>query len=201
MVASSDGAEVDTLAVLPIRQLRVGSTGRPERFHLGAGVQGGPWGNGIFWATSDRDEVRFFSRTGDLERIVRRGREPQLVTEELKEQYKAGYLDYLGKEQGVEVAQQMAATLDAWVYAEEVPYFGSILGDPDGNLWVQDYSTPFFLNRTWSVFDPSGQWLGEVQMPEGLRVTDIGEDYIMGITMDDDGVQGLQSYKLDRGEE
>jgi hypothetical protein len=38
-------------------------------------------------------------------------------------------------------------------------------------------------------------------MPEGLKVTDIGEDFVLGITMDEVGVQFLRMYKLDRGEE
>jgi hypothetical protein len=196
---SPDGAEVDTLAVLPIRQVLMGSTGRQEAYHMMAEAMRGPWGHGFFWATSDKDEVRFYNRAGELERIVRRGRERQAVTEELKEQYKSGWLDYMAKEQGEDAASEFAPMLDAAVFPEEVPYFGSVLTDPTGYLWVQDYSTPFFLNRTWSVFDPSGQWLGEVQMPEGLRVTDIGEDYVLGITMDDLGVQYIHLYGLDRG--
>ena len=200
LAVSPDGATVDTLGFFPNRQVLIETNGRQAMYHFVDGAKGNAWGNGFFWATSDKDEVRFFNRAGELERIVRRGRERQPVTEELKEQYKAGYLDYVGKEQGMEAVSRSAPMLDAAVYAEEVPFFGAVLLDPVGYLWVQDYSTPFFLNRTWSVFDPSGQWLGEVQMPSGLRVTDIGEAYVLGVTMDDVGVQYLPSFRLDRGE-
>jgi hypothetical protein len=200
LAVSPDGREVDTLGVFPNQQVLMGSTGVQEARHLGNEALGGPSGSGFFWWASDRDEVRFYDRAGDLRRIVRRERERKPVTEEVKEAYKTGFLDYLGKEQGMDAVAQMAPMLDAAVFAEEVPYFGTVLLDPIGFLWVQDYSTPFFLNRTWSVFDPSGQWLGEVQMPSGLRVTDIGEGYVLGVTMDDVGVQYLQSFRLERGE-
>jgi hypothetical protein len=200
LAVSPNGADVDTLGSFPNLQVFLEANGRQAMYHFACEAKRGVWGNGFFYATSDRDEIRFFNRAGELRRIVRRGREPQPVTEEKIEQYKAGFLDYIGKESGMEAVSRMAPMLDAAVYAEEVPFFGEVLLDPGGYLWVQDYSTPFFLNRTWSVFDPSGQWLGEVLMPLGLKVTDIGEDNVVGVAMDEVGVQYLRSFHLDRNE-
>jgi hypothetical protein len=198
VVVSPDGDRVDTLGSFPNRQILLESNGLQAMYHFQDAAKGNAWAEGFFFGTSDHDEVRFYNRRGELERIIRRGREAQPVTEEMKEEYRIGFLDYMAREQGVEAASRAAPMLDVAVYAEELPFFGEVLLDSDGYLWVQDYSTPFFLNPNWSVFHPSGQWLGEVQMPSGLRVTDIGKDYVLGVRMDEVGVQYLQVFGLDR---
>jgi len=199
VVVSPDGDRVDTLGYFPNRQILLESNGLQAMYHFQDVAIGNAGAGEFFFGTSDQDEVRFYNREGELERIIRRGREAEPVTEETKEEYKAGFLSYMAKEQGVEAASRAAPMLDAAVYAEEVPFFGDILLDSEGYLWVQDYSTPFFLNPNWSVFQPSGQWLGEVRMPSDLRVTDIGKDYVLGVRMDEDGVQYLQAFGLNRG--
>lgn len=48
----------------------------------------------------------------------------------------------------------------------------------------------------WDVFDPEGRWLGGIAMPVGLEVTEIGEDYILGIWKDDLDVAYVRMYEL-----
>lgn len=57
-----------------------------------------------------------------------------------------------------------------------MPTYSGLQVDRTGNVWVEAYRAPGNnAPRTWSVFDPDGRWLGDVAMPEGLEVYEIGE--------------------------
>ena len=51
----------------------------------------------------------------------------------------------------------------------------------------------------WSVFAEDGVFLGMVETPSGLRLLDIGSDYILGLRLDEDDVEYLEVYDLLRG--
>jgi hypothetical protein len=80
----------------------------------------------------------------------------------------------------------------------------------DGHIWVEDpYTlaehTPAIWDgavppgrRPWSVFDPTGRWLGTVEMPEGLRVTQIGPDYVVGVWQDSWDVSYVRVYRIQK---
>ena len=46
------------------------------------------------------------------------------------------------------------------------------------------------------MFDPRGVMLGSVYLPEGLRVTQIGDDFVLGIWQDEPGVESVRQYAL-----
>ena len=50
----------------------------------------------------------------------------------------------------------------------------------------------------WSVFDTGGRWLGDLTPPQGLRITEVGEDYLMGNWADTLGVQQVHVYGLEK---
>ena len=61
--------------------------------------------------------------------------------------------------------------------------------DPDG-----DVVNP--QRRFFDVFDPTGLWLGQVEMPWQFRIREIGVDYVLGTTTDDLGVEYVVMYRL-----
>ncbi|MGD2154971.1 MAG: hypothetical protein PVG79_17025 [Gemmatimonadales bacterium] len=79
-----------------------------------------------------------------------------------------------------------------------MPTHSALAFDPSANLWVENYRVPWDTDspRTWSVFDPDGRWLGDVEIPQGLRVHEIGEDYIAGVERDDMGVEYVRLYAV-----
>ena len=84
---------------------------------------------------------------------------------------------------------------------DRYPAASALQVDPEGNLWVEDYVRPGSLDaRTWSVFDPSGIWLGEVDLTRGLQVLEIGTGHILGMITDPLGRQRVQSFTIDRGD-
>ena len=77
-----------------------------------------------------------------------------------------------------------------------MPTFRRLATDTEHNLWVEEYRRPGDDVPSWSVFDPDGHFLGMVTGPEGLNVTDIGADYMLGIVRDDMEVERVVMYAL-----
>ena len=91
-------------------------------------------------------------------------------------------------------AQQLWSTIPL---PERLPAYEQIILDKGGNLWVAEY---LVLEETpiWQVFNPQGVWLGAVVFPPGGRISEIGDDYILGIWRDDMGVQRIKMYGLNK---
>jgi hypothetical protein len=79
------------------------------------------------------------------------------------------------------------------------PAFGRMLVDQTGALWLSTPLTPPASASTWTVFAPDGTWLGTVTTPEGLRVDEIGVDYVLGVYRQRHGQERVRSYPLTRG--
>ena len=83
--------------------------------------------------------------------------------------------------------------------------------DRTGHLWVQFYERPDQTEggrygfgavpiqpQHFSVFDPSGIWLGDIETPGRFNILDIGADYLLGVTRDEMGVEYILMYGLER---
>ena len=84
--------------------------------------------------------------------------------------------------------------------AETFPVFSEVMGDAAGYLWVREYDFPGEERPAplWTVFDPGGRVLGFVETPPALVIEEIGEDYILGRTRDELGVESIQMWPLER---
>jgi len=91
------------------------------------------------------------------------------------------------------------AALDALTIPGSFPAFSAIEVDLLGYLWVREYNLPGEADRAlWTVFDPEGVALGFVETPPELVIYEIGDDYILGKTTDELGVEYVQLWGLDR---
>lgn len=50
-----------------------------------------------------------------------------------------------------------------------------------GWLWVQEYVLPGEEAACWSVVEPDGRWVTDVEIPTAWRVQDIGRDYVLSV--------------------
>jgi len=136
---------------------------------------------------------------GNLRRSIRRAWTPPPVTEDdLAALHAASLTD---RERGLAERFMKEA-----VPAKTHPAYTGFLVDPGDNLWVQNTRPEDGLRienvwsvgppSTWSVFDPNGEWLGDVTLPVGMRVTDIGSDYILGVWRNEDNVEDVRSYPI-----
>lgn len=96
--------------------------------------------------------------------------------------------------------RKLADLLDAAPYPERMPALAGIEVDAAGNVWVQETRRPGQAGaETWTVHSPDGAALGTVALPRGLRVTQIGPDWILGLAFDDTGAERVRLHRLRRG--
>ena len=153
------------------------------------------WGDLAVVAPTDRYELRAYESDGTLVRIIRRDHELRSPTQ--------AELDGLLAESFADLPEELRARFVA--HTEEMPLveyfpaFEALRSDPLGYLWVQEYRIPDRDENVWTVFDAEGRVQGFVETPPGLDVFEIGQDYVLGRTMDELGVERVQLWPLDRG--
>lgn len=87
------------------------------------------------------------------------------------------------------------------LYAEvpppaSLPAYSGFLLDPEGFLWVQGYSLAGEPQAPWSVFDPAGTYLGDVDVPEGLDLKAVTAHHVLGVWRDEYDVQHVRVYEI-----
>lgn len=60
--------------------------------------------------------------------------------------------------------------------------------------WIGDMPR----TQRFDVFDAEGRWLGEIELPGGFRVHEVGDDYILGVRQDELGVPWVEMFGLTR---
>lgn len=162
----------------------------------------GPWareatGDSTMWyAPGDRFELREVTYDGRTLRVFRLDRPRRAVTDADIALYRESVRKYArGTREEALVNRRLAET----EFPSHFPAHGDILVDEVGNLWVQDYQHfSVRMPRAWSVFDPEGRYLGNVEVPAGLRVHQIGEDFLLGQWRDELDVEYVYMYRLEK---
>jgi sugar lactone lactonase YvrE len=68
--------------------------------------------------------------------------------------------------------------------------------DQQGHIWID--ATPTGESGIWTVIDPSGRWLGNVELPRTGELLAIGEDYLLVLTRDELQVESIHVLELVR---
>jgi hypothetical protein len=158
----------------------------------------GKWGwetvdrNTFYYGSADRFEIEHRAMDGRLLRIIRLARPNRPVTAGDISAWKASALE--GED--ARRIPDYAARLERYRFAETFPAHFYLETDPAGNLWVQEYASDIGEGRRWSVFNPDGRYLGDVDMPERFRLFEIGTDYVLGQWRDEDEVEHVRMYPL-----
>jgi len=200
---ASGGAFLDTIAVAPGTEsvaYREETTFGNDPILFGRNHYVALGGDRFYAGDSDALQVTMSTPDGTPLRIIRRAGTPRAVTpadlEEARrlaaESAQRGRL-MLAQALGRPVAEPDPT---GYVHRETYPAFNRLLVDAEGHLWVRAYPAPGAEARTWSVFDPAGRWLGDVEMPERFEVFEIGGDYVLGRWQDEDDVHYIRVYPL-----
>ena len=159
-----------------------------------------PWGELIVIGPTDRGEITAFGKEGTLARIVRLGHEPR----EPEQAHLDAYIEARVARVPSEMVAHRAAyrgELEDIPVAEHFPAFTSVMTDALDHLWVEEFAVPGEDQPgvLWTVLDPDGRVLGFVETPKELEIYEIGRDYILGKTEDEEfGVESVQVWRLDR---
>jgi hypothetical protein len=74
------------------------------------------------------------------------------------------------------------------------PLLDQIKADPAGNLWIRTYDNFPDPIATWLVVSQRGTPVALAATKRSLYVLEIGNDYLVGLTRDDDGVERIELY-------
>jgi hypothetical protein len=152
--------------------------------------------NNVVFGTSDAAEVMLINTDGVRTHIYQWPVNGKPV-EEVWDQYKEQMLSDLSEERRIQYKQFYDQDLPL---PEQTPAISEIKVDHTNHIWVQRYRLPWEEANEWDVLNPDGQWLGKLDLPTGLRITDIGKDYLLG-RIYEDGVEKVIMYGLNRGTE
>lgn len=197
-----DGALVGSLGRHPSRPVIITTNGELQGIAYSRELVTGLWGDLIVASPTSSYEIRAFRADGTLARIVRREHILRVPAEADLEPWIEEQVGMVAASPGLPEGfiDQMRQALQSRTLAETFPAFSTILPDAAGNLWVREYDFPREERPAplWTVFDPEGRVLGFVETPKGLRINQIGEDYVLGHVEDELGVEQVQVWPLER---
>lgn len=150
---------------------------------------------GLLIGRGDRPEVRVLDFSGHVRQWVRWTAEPPALTEEDWSIYEDYFMTdpvmTLTPSERREIFAAMRPQLGS-----PLPYFGGLLGDDHGNIWVADHSVNWRVTAALKAFSPQGKWLGTLALPPRFQVLDIFENRILGIGFNDVGVASAIVYRI-----
>jgi hypothetical protein len=138
-------------------------------------------------------EIRVRSTDGALRRIIRVNAKPQVITADMLARHRSWADTALTNP----IAKEYLASLRP---GGRVPYFGALHIDRVGRIWIRNYQAPTWWGpRTpavWTILDSTGVPLGRVNnLPRG-NVLDIGDDYVLILQTDAEGVEFVRLFPL-----
>jgi hypothetical protein len=90
----------------------------------------------------------------------------------------------------------MRAAFERVPHPQNLPAVRDLRVDAEDNMWAQVGTRPAAPDAVWSVFDPSGRWLGDVTLPAALTILEIGPDYIVARDRDELDVERVRVMRL-----
>jgi hypothetical protein len=149
----------------------------------------------VFTRRGDGFEVGILSPEGRLVSIYRKVHERARVTDGLIERYRETRLSAVDQA----FRSKIAKVLATMPYPETMPAISNLVVDREGNLWIEHYRSDGDERiGTWTILDSEGRWLGDVDLPAGLEVFEIGSDYVLGVLRDELGVEFVRNHHLDK---
>ncbi|MDT8370049.1 MAG: hypothetical protein RQ745_12650 [Longimicrobiales bacterium] len=158
--------------------------------------------SGIWLGDTDQSAIHLFDREG-LSTIVRWEAEPTPRTAEDD----AAYLAAIEAAAPPGTPPGMLEQVRELLIVERMPFWGRILGDDEGSLWISttvEMGMPFQVTgpapeREWVVLTPEGLPAATVRTPEGFEPADVRGGIVIGVERDALGVERLRAFRVVAG--
>jgi hypothetical protein len=163
-------------------------------------------GNGFVGARSDLLQINWWGPDGTLRQILRwKGDRPYQKESDLDSfiAFAKPEMRRLNPSMSDEqIDQIMSRQRERMVINtnEPYPFFRYVLGDGNGGVWLSEFDLfrAFELSAVphWSIIAPDGEWLGDITLPDRLRLLDVRGDRILGVLADSLDVQSVAIFQL-----
>lgn len=195
-----DGADPDSLGRFPgtesfVLSLPEESWMSVRALTFGRGLYAAAGGDRMAIGNNDAFSVRVYDAHGSILHVVRQLRDPAPTGAEDFSRFNDRVLASIDDQ---EVRRRFGQMFEQMPRPENFPAYASIRIDREGNLWVEDFRRPGEDQPIWQVFNREGALVAQVRTPAGLRVLDVGEDYILGVTRDNFDVEYVRLHRLQR---
>ena len=195
LVLDAEGREAADLGEhLASERIGTQTGSRPHPFGRQTSIAAGE--NMVYLGDGERFEIRRYSRDGKLERIQRAPSEDLSISPTILAEYRSAQLAQTPEERRPALERSIAEM----PMPEGLPAFTQLRVDTEGNLWAQRFraAADSEASHRWAVFSDDGSFLGHVGMPPAFEVLEIGDDYVLGVTKDAEGVERVRVHRLDR---
>jgi len=152
----------------------------------------------LFLGAQQDESVMLYDRVGGVRRILRRPATDLTITAADMEYIRSAIEENAA--QSPEPAKFVDQMLEMWPAPERKPADSGFQADPHGNLWIGAPANTILSEQpaSWTVHDPEGRLLGTVAAPPGVRVLDISRDVIAGVWRDENDVEYIHVYRINR---
>ena len=148
----------------------------------------------IFVATGETPEVRTYGFDGAPRRILRAPSRDLRITDEDLDRFRQAQMEPVPDHLRPAAERELLEM----PMPERFPATSELLLDADGNLWMRHFTRPGEPKPRWGIFSLEGRYLGELETPEGVRVLEIGTDYLLGLHRDELNVERARVYSLQK---
>jgi hypothetical protein len=90
----------------------------------------------------------------------------------------------------------ISAQYDARYRPQTEPFFSRLIPSRSGSLWVERYRTDPGDAADYLVLDRAGKPMAQLSGPPGFTPYEVGDDYVLGVSRDADGVEAVVMYHL-----
>lgn len=155
---------------------------------------GGP--DFLLTGDNDRPELRQYTPGGTLSRIIRWQAASIPVDGALLDRMKAAELRRW--EGNAEMVEQIEAMYGTPPTLGAVPAFAGLHRDAEGAIWVREFPVLSTDSIRFRVFGADGQQWGPLALGPRHTVLDIGRDFLLTVWQDDDDLEHIRLYRLER---
>ena len=191
-----DGTIVDTVGHLPWADFVPGEEGRRTMALFDQQAVALPDGDRILHGFGDDFSLQIYGFEGTLEGEFKREYSPREVSESVLAAAEARELERVQGPESDMWRAQIAYRYRRGPRADALPTYQRLLVDAEGHVWAQHFLAPGDSVTTWSVFAPTGPFLGEVETPASLRLLDVGTSRAVGVWTDELDVQTIRVYEV-----
>ena len=79
-----------------------------------------------------------------------------------------------------------------------LPLFTTPRGDDEGRIWLGEFAVGYgvAITSSYRILSAKGEWLGRLDVPEGLRILDIAGGRVLGVMKDEMEVESAVVFEL-----